>query len=62
MSKEANAGGTGVIGLLGVLFVALKLTGQITWSWWWVTAPFWGGFVVLGVVVLVALLVVWWRE
>lgn len=33
----------GILGLLGLLFVALKLTGVIAWSWWWVTAPFWGG-------------------
>lgn len=31
-----------VTGLLGVAFVVLKLTGYISWSWWWVTAPFWG--------------------
>ena len=35
-----------VLGLLGVVFVALKLLGVITWSWWWVTAPFWGGLLV----------------
>lgn len=40
-SREASAGGVGVLGLLGVLFVGLKLTGFIDWSWWWVTAPFW---------------------
>lgn len=34
-----------VLPLLGVLFVGLKLTGTIAWSWWWVTAPFWGGAV-----------------
>ena len=28
--------------LLGLLFVGLKLGGAIGWSWWWVTAPFWG--------------------
>lgn len=22
-------------------FVSLKLTHQIDWSWWWVTAPIW---------------------
>ena len=33
----------GVIGLLGVLFVALKLLGYITWSWWLVLLPFYGG-------------------
>lgn len=29
--------------LLGILFIGLKLTGKITWSWWYVTLPFWGG-------------------
>lgn len=28
-------------GLLGVLFVGLKLTGYINWPWVWVLAPFW---------------------
>lgn len=35
--------GTPVLGLLGIAFIVLKLMGYITWSWWWVTAPFWGG-------------------
>lgn len=34
------------VSLLGILFVGLKLTGHIGWSWWWVTAPFWGPAVV----------------
>jgi hypothetical protein len=25
-----------------LLFIALKLTDQIQWSWWWVLAPAWG--------------------
>lgn len=25
-----------------LLFVGLKLADIITWSWWWITAPFWG--------------------
>ncbi len=25
--------------LLTILFIALKLTGNITWSWWWVLSP-----------------------
>lgn len=28
--------------LLGIVFVVLKLTNTIAWSWWWVTFPFWG--------------------
>ena len=27
--------------LLTVLFIGLKLTGHIAWSWWWVLAPTW---------------------
>lgn len=41
MSAE-RSGGVGVLGLLGVVFVTLKLTSVIAWSWWWVLAPFWG--------------------
>ena len=29
------------VGMLGCLFVALKLAGYITWSWVWVLVPFW---------------------
>ena len=37
-------------GLLTVLFIGLKLTGYIGWSWWWVLSPLWFG---LGIVVAV---------
>ena len=42
-----------LIGLLGVLFVGLKLTGFIDWSWWWVTLPFWGGIALVALVFLI---------
>lgn len=29
------------VGSLTILFVALKLTNVITWSWWWVLSPLW---------------------
>jgi hypothetical protein len=29
----------GFSGLLTILFIALKLTGHITWSWLWVLSP-----------------------
>lgn len=34
-------GGVGFVSLLTVAFIALKLTGNITWSWWWVFSPMW---------------------
>lgn len=29
------------LGLLTLVFLVLKLTGVIAWSWWWVFAPVW---------------------
>jgi hypothetical protein len=40
--SDNKSGGIGLFGLLGVVFVTLKLCKVIDWSWWWVTAPFWG--------------------
>lgn len=59
MSKD-NAGsntGISIVGLLGVAFVILKLLGVITWSWWWVTLPFWGGIALVILVGLILLLI-----
>lgn len=44
-SKQSGNGGIGFLGMLTIVFVVLKLTGYINWSWWLVTAPLWGGFV-----------------
>lgn len=27
--------------LLAIVFIVLKLTKVITWSWWWVLSPLW---------------------
>ena len=40
-----RSGGIGFFGLLTVLFIALKLTGVIGWSWWWVLLPLYGPLV-----------------
>lgn len=39
--NQSRSGGIGFVGLLTILFVGLKLTGYITWSWWWVLSPLW---------------------
>jgi hypothetical protein len=56
MSTKTQSGGISTIGLLGVLFIALKLTGHINWSWWWVLAPFWIPFAIVLVIILIALI------
>lgn len=42
-----------VLGILGVAFVVLKLTGVITWSWWWVLAPFWVPIAIVFIVLFI---------
>lgn len=42
-SGSSASGGIGVTGLLGVLFVGLKLGHVIDWPWLWVLCPFWIG-------------------
>jgi hypothetical protein len=41
MSKESTSGGIGFCGMLTILFIGLKLTDHIEWSWLWVLSPLW---------------------
>lgn len=60
-NSTSVSGGIGFTGLLTVLFIALKLTHYINWSWWWVLSPLWigllpifivAGFLLIGIIVL----------
>lgn len=48
----------GLFGMMFIVFLVLKLTEVIAWSWWWVTAPLWGGFALLAGGALLVFLVV----
>lgn len=39
--------GIGFTGLLTLIFITLKLTGYITWSWVWVLSPIWITFLIV---------------
>jgi len=54
---ENRSSGIGVFGLLGVVFVVLKLTNYIDWSWWYVTLPFWGGIALAIFILIITFLV-----
>ena len=41
--------------ILFFVFLTLKLTETIDWSWWWITAPLWGGLVLVFVLIFGAL-------
>ena len=40
MNNKTNSG-LGLSFILFVVFLVLKLTNNIDWSWWWVTSPLW---------------------
>ena len=40
-TSSSSSGGIGFFGLLAIVFITLKLTGVIAWSWWWVLSPLW---------------------
>lgn len=42
----ASSGGSPFV-LAFFIFMTLKLCGVIDWSWWWVTAPIWGVFLIV---------------
>jgi hypothetical protein len=55
-SSSSSSGGIGLLGATFLVFLTLKLLGKISWSWWWVTAPLWGGLALfLGVLLTLAL-------
>lgn len=37
--EKQVSGGIGFPGLLTIVFIVLKLTEVIDWSWWWVLSP-----------------------
>jgi hypothetical protein len=43
--------------ILFIVFLTLKLTGHITWSWWWVTSPLWLGTAVIFAIFIAIILV-----
>lgn len=51
--KSVHSGGAGFASLLTVLFIGLKLTGYINWSWWWVLSP-----LLISVSIVIVLLVI----
>ena len=61
MAKENTSSGMGIGMILFIVFLVLKLTGTINWSWWWVTSPLWiplalGG-IIIGVIGVIAIII-----
>jgi len=40
-----------------IVFLILKLTKVVAWSWWWITVPLWGPIAfILGILIAYAIL------
>ena len=61
MANESTLSGIGLGTVLFIVFLVLKLTGPIDWSWWWVTSPLWiplaVAAVILGIVGVIAIII-----
>jgi hypothetical protein len=55
-SSSSSSSGIGFTGLLTILFIGLKLTGFINWSWWWVLSPIWISVLLALVIILLAVI------
>ena len=56
MSNKSNSSnGLGLGTILFLIFMVLKLTNYIDWSWWWVTAPLWIPILIIGIIGLIAI-------
>ena len=63
-TKIVYAGGTSLFTIVYAAIIIMNIAGVINWSWFWVTAPFWIGFAIIGVlivayVILYVLAAVW---
>ncbi|MCM1141764.1 MAG: hypothetical protein NC453_24605 [Muribaculum sp.] len=56
-----TATGLSVPMVVFIVFLILKLTNLIGWSWWWVTSPLWivAGLTILTFLIVVARIIVW---
>jgi len=61
MSKNSNnisSGGIGFPGFLTIVFIVLKLTGVINWSWVWVLSPIWFSFLFVEILLIIVIFAV----
>ena len=56
-SSSSSSGGISFTGALTVLFIGLKLTNVISWSWWWVLSPIWISALFVFAIILIAAIV-----
>lgn len=61
-NKQATRTGVSFTGALTLIFITLKLTHVIDWSWVWILAPLWIPLALVAVILLVAFILYVVRE
>lgn len=56
--NSSSSSGIGILGVLQIVFLVLKLTGLITWSWAVVLIPLWISLGILVIFLIVTIIVV----
>ena len=58
-----------LVSILTIIFVIAKLTGYITWTWWWVFSPIWISLattisllLIFALVIGIAALAIWIKD
>ena len=55
--NNTSTGSVGICTVLFLIFLVLKLTGTITWSWLWVLAPIWIPAALVLIIVVASILI-----
>lgn len=56
-NNSSSSGGIGVFGLMGVMFIGLRIAGVISWPWAWVLAPFWAPLALAAIILLIGAII-----
>lgn len=61
-SSSSRSGGIGFLSILTLIFITLKLTDNIDWSWWWVLSPAWISASIVALVLIVGAIAFIWKD
>jgi hypothetical protein len=56
--SSSSSSGISFVGLLTIVFIVLKLTGYITWSWLWVLSPLWISVIIVLIILIIFILII----
>ena len=58
MATSKSSSGISTTMVLFLIFLTLKLTGNIDWSWWWVTSPLWIPIILVVVILMIIVAII----